>query len=86
MIENLVFAFIVVLSLALAIIALMAFRRARKAKILFVAIAFVLFFIKGILFSVQLSTEALNEESLLIGSGLLDIGILLTIFLATLKR
>jgi hypothetical protein len=86
MIENLVFAFIVVLSFTLAIIALMAFRRARKMRILFVAVAFVLFFIKGILFTVQLSTEALGEEGLLIGSGLLDIGILLTIFLATLKR
>jgi hypothetical protein len=86
MIENLVFAFIVILSFALAIIALMAFRRARKMKILFIAVAFVLFFIKGILFTVQLSTEALGEEGLFIGSGLLDIGILLIIFLATLKR
>ena len=48
--------------------------------------AFTLFLAKGILFSVQLFTDSLSQESLWIGSGLLDIGILSTIFLATLKR
>ena len=85
MIENIIYAFIVVFSLALAIIAVMAFGKSGKPKLMLVAVAFVLFFAKGILLSVQLFTDILNDVNLWIASGLLDIGILTTIFLATLK-
>jgi hypothetical protein len=76
----------VVFSLALAVIAVKAFRQSNSVKVMIVAIAFILFFAKGILFSVQLFTSVLNQTNLWIFSGLLDIGILSTIFLATLKR
>ena len=85
MIENIIYAFIVVFSFALAIIAARAFKESGKSKTMLVALAFVLFFAKGILLSVQLFTDILNDVNLWIASGLLDIGILTTIFLATLK-
>lgn len=86
MIENIIYAFIVVFSLSLLTIALLSFRRSRNVKIALVTAAFALFLAKGILFSMQLFIDAMSQESLWIGSGLLDIGILATIFLATLKR
>ncbi len=86
MIENIIYAFIVVFSLSLLIVAIVSFRMSGNAKIGMIAAAFVLFLAKGILFSLQLFTDALSQETLWIGSGLLDIGILATIFLATLKR
>jgi hypothetical protein len=86
MIENILYAFIVVLSVSLMTVAFLSFRRSGNIKIGLVMAAFTLFLAKGILFSVQLFTDSLSQESLWIGSGLLDIGILSTIFLATLKR
>jgi len=84
-IENIVYAFIVVFSLALAIIAANAFMRSGTHKLMLVAIAFTLFFAKGVLLSVQLFTDMLNDVNLWMASGLLDIGILTTIFLATMR-
>jgi hypothetical protein len=86
LIENVIYAFMVVFSLTLAVIAVKAFRQSNNLKVMIVAIAFILFLAKGILFSVQLFTSVLNQTNLWIFSGLLDIGILSTIFLATLKR
>lgn len=86
MIENIIYAFVVVFSLTLAAVAFQAFRRSKNSKILLVAVAFALFLAKGFLFTAQLFTDALSQEVLWIGSGLLDIGILGTIFIATLKR
>lgn len=85
MLENLVYAFVVIFSLTLATIAVMAFRESGKSKTMLVALAFLMFFAKGVLLSVQLFTDILNDANLWIASGLLDIGILTTIFLATLK-
>ena len=51
-----------------------------------VMVAFLMFVAKGVLFSAQLFTDALTNQNLWIGSGLLDIGILGTIFAAMLKR
>ncbi len=86
MIENIIYAFIVVFSLSLLIVAILSFRRSGNVKIALTAAAFILFLAKGILFSLQLFTDSMSQESLWIGSGLLDIGILATIFLATLRR
>ena len=85
MIENVIYAFIVVYSCALAIIEGRAFKESGRSKTMLIALAFALIFSKGILLSVQLFTDILNDANLWIASGLLDIGILTTIFLATLK-
>ena len=86
MLENVLYAFILVFSIALATVSVMALRRTRSPKIALVTVAFLLFVGKGILFSAQLFTDSLSDEALWIGSGLLDLGILGTIFLATMKR
>lgn len=86
MIENIIYAFMVVFSITLLTVAILSFRRSGNAKIPLIAAAFVMFLAKGILFSLQLFTDAMSQETLWIGSGLLDIGILAAIFLATLKR
>jgi hypothetical protein len=86
LIENVVYAFIVVFSLTLAVIAVKAFRESGNSKMMLIAAAFGLFLMKGILLSVQLFTNVLNLTNLWVFSGLLDIGILCAIFLATLKR
>ena len=85
MLENFLYAFILVFSVALATISVISLRRTRSPKIALVTAAFSLFVAKGVLFSLQLFTNTLSEEGLWIGSGLLDIGILGTIFLATVK-
>jgi len=86
MIENLVYAFILVFSLTLMAISIQAFTRSGKAKVLMISLALLLFFSKGILFTVQLFVEPLKQETLWVLSGLFDIGILSMIFLAVLKR
>jgi len=86
MIENLIYAFILVFSLALLAISIQAFRRSEKIKILMVSFALLLFLGKGTLFAVQLFVEPFRQETLWVLSGLCDIGILSMIFLAVLKR
>lgn len=85
MIENILYAFILVLSLTLATISVRAYRRSRSNKILLVTIAFLLFFWEGVLFTVQLFWDVLDERSLWILAGLLDVGILASLFFAVLK-
>lgn len=85
MIENILYAFILVLSLTLAIISVRAYRRSRSNKVLLVTIAFLLFFWEGVLFTVQLFWDVLDERSLWILAGLLDVGILASLFFAALK-
>ncbi len=86
MIENLLYAFILVFSLTLVVIAFQAYRRSGNVKILLVAIAFLLFLVRGILLVVQLFMKPLTQEMLWIVSGMLDLGILGLIFLAVLRR
>jgi len=85
LIENILYAFILVLSLTLAIISVRAYRRSRSNKVLLVTIAFLLFFWEGVLFTVQLFWDVLDERSLWILAGLLDVGILASLFFAALK-
>jgi len=85
LIENILYAFILVLSLTLATISVRAYRRSRSNKILLVTIAFLLFFWEGVLFTVQLFWDVLDERSLWILAGLLDVGILASLFFAVLK-
>jgi hypothetical protein len=85
-IESIIYAFVVVYSLTLAAVAFIAFRRSESVKILFVAIAFALFVVKGLMFSIELFAVVLSHEVLWTASGLLDVGILGMIFLATIRR
>ncbi|OGC76281.1 MAG: hypothetical protein A2Z27_03350 [candidate division Zixibacteria bacterium RBG_16_50_21] len=86
MIVNILYSFFLVFSLTLSIVAVIAYRKLRSAKILLVMIAFLFFFWKGILFTIQLFWRPLDEESLWILVGLLDLCILVLVFFAILKR
>ncbi len=73
-------------SLILLIASLLSFRKYKNKKLLFVIIAFLFFFIRGVLLSISLFYEPLS----IIKSGyyiwIIDIIILNTLYLASLKR
>ena len=61
-IENVVLAAVSVFALALTVISLFAFRRTRDAHLLFLAAAFGVFFVKGIVLTIALFSEASDDE------------------------
>jgi len=81
-----VYAFVLIFSLVLASLAFLCFQQSRSQKGLLTAMAFSLFAAKGVLFSIQLFAQVLQDDEILLVSGLFDLGILATIFAATLKR
>jgi hypothetical protein len=83
--ENIIRAFVTVFALTLLIISLLAYRRSKNTKLLIIGSAFVLFFVKGILLSFGLFFKDIEETVAPFGS-LFDIGVLIVLFLSTLKR
>ena len=81
-----VYAFVLTFSLVLASFAFLSFQQSRSQKGFLTAMAFSLFAAKGVLFSIQLFAQVLEDDEILFVSGLFDLGILATIFTATLKR
>ena len=79
------YAILLVFSLVLASIAFLAYRQSSSPKILLVAIAFVMFATKAVILSVQVFVDLLSQDDLWLVSSLLDVGIVATIFFATLK-
>ena len=79
------YAVLLVFSIVLASIAFMAYRQSSSPKILLVMVAFAMFAAKGVVLSVQVFVDLLSQDDLLLVSGLLDVVIVATIFLATLK-
>ncbi len=86
-IENIaISASVTVLALGLLIVSLISYKKHRTSKMIFISIVFAIFLIKGILFSLgafynQLVVITQNQYL-----GLFDLLILVTLFLATLKR
>lgn len=86
-IENIVIAWITVFAFAMLVISLRAFRRSKHRKILFVSGAFGIFFIKGIILTLGLFYEdKISSSSLWLLASLFDLGVLILLFVATLKR
>ncbi len=79
-------ACVTVLAIGLMVVSLISYRKHRSTKLLFTSLVFLLFFIKGILFSIN----AISGQFTVITStqylGLFDLLILIILFLATLKR
>ena len=73
-------------SLGLLIVSLASYRKYKNTKLLFITAVFVLFFIKAIIISLGLFDEEIY--SLLSNSyfRLFDLAILMTLFMASLKR
>ena len=85
-IENIILAAESVFALALTIIAVLAFRRTRDGHIVLLAAAFAVFFVKGLLLTIALFTEAVGLQQLFILSGSLDLMILALFYGFTLRR
>ena len=74
-----------VFSLVLAAIAFLAYRQSSSPKILLLVVAFGLFALKAVILSVQVFVDILSQDDLWLVSSLIDVGIVATIFFATLK-
>ncbi len=77
-------AWATVLSLALMIIALLSYRRAKEGRILLISIAFGFFLAKNLLLFYLLFTA--NMENLVLYSALFDSAVLLSFYLALFRR
>ena len=85
-IENIILAAVSVFALALTTIAVLALRRTRDAHVVFLAAAFGVFFVKGLLLTIALFTESIGLNQLFIVSGSLDLLILALFYGFTLRR
>jgi len=69
----------------LTAVSLLAYRRSANPKLLGVAAAFALFFVKGLIVTIALFT-AVTLDSLWVPMGVMDSVILLVFYLAAVKR
>lgn len=79
-------ACVTIFSLGLLIVSLLSYRRYKNAKLIFVSLIFLVFFIKGILLSLSLFNEQMTSMLSNPYVGLFDLVILVLLFIATLKR
>ena len=79
-------ACITIFSLGLLIVSLMSYRKYKNAKLLFVSIVFLVFFVKGIVFSLSLFSVQFGDIASNPYIGLFDLTVLVLLFMATLKR
>ena len=84
LLENFVAAWVTVFAALLTAVAVLAYRRSRNAKVLGVAVAFALFFVKGLVVTVALFTTT-QLDSVWLYMGLLDTLVLLAFYFAALR-
>lgn len=84
-IEETLSAFITVLSLVLTIISFLSYRKKGMKKLLFIAVAFFLFFVQGLVLSAALFIESV-KDNLLLYVCILNTGILLILYLSVVKK
>lgn len=87
LLENILYAWVAVFAVALALLAVLAYRGAPNRRLLIVAAAFVAFAAKGAALSLSLlAPDLLPTGTLLPLLAALDLGILSLLFFATLQR
>ena len=79
-------ASVTVFALGLFIVSLISYRKQNNPKLIFICLVFLIFLIKGILFSLGLFFEQLTPINSSQYLGLFDLVILVALFIATLKR
>ena len=82
-------ASITMFSLGLLALTLIAFKKMKNTKLLFISLVFCVFLTKGILFSLSVfyqQLQVLDTILYTIYSGLFDVLILILLFIATFKR
>ena len=85
-VENVLFAALTVFALALTVIAVLAWRRARDVHLLLLTAAFTLFFVNGLVLTVALFAGWQDLAQLLIFSAGFDLVILALFYGFTLRR
>jgi hypothetical protein len=85
-VENVVLAAVSVFALALTIIAVLAWRRSRDARLLFLAAAFSVFFVKSLLLTIALFVGDSDLVTLFLVSAVFDLVILALFYGFTLRR
>jgi len=85
-IENILLAAVSVFALALTLIAVIAFRRTRDGHLVFLAAAFGVFFLKGLLLTIFLFAPTIDLRQAFLLSGALDLVILALFYGFTLRR
>ena len=84
LLENVVAGWLTVFSLGLAVVAVLAYRRSRNPKVLGIALAFALFFAKGIVVTVALFTTA-RLDAVWVPMAAFDTVALLAFYASALK-
>jgi len=82
---NFLIAWVTVFSLALFVIGFLSYRRTGNPKLLAVSTAFLLYFIKGVVMALGLYFPDIVPVTTELASILLDAGILLTLYYATVR-
>ena len=77
---------ITIFSLGMLIVSALSYKKYKNKKLIFVSLAFLLFFIKGIILSLSLFIDEIIPISSSSYMGLFDLMILIMLFTATLKR
>ena len=80
---------VTIFSLGLLLVSLASYWRYRTMKLLVISIVFFVFFMKGVLMSIQVFTTGSSFVDLVLTgsySGVLDLVVLVLLFLVTLKR
>ncbi|HYY47390.1 MAG TPA: hypothetical protein VFA17_01740 [Thermoplasmata archaeon] len=85
-IENVLLAAESVFALALTVIAVLAFRRSRDPHLVFLAVAFGVFFLKGLLLTYLFFMNTIGLNGFFLLSGFLDLAILALFYGFTLRR
>lgn len=85
-IENVIVAALMVLAFTLMVIAVLAWRRTRDAHVVFLSVAFAVFFAKGLILTAALFLTQIALNTLVVVWGAFDLLILALFYGFTLRR
>ena len=77
---------ITVISLGMFVVSILSYKKFKNMKLLFVSLAFFVFFLKGLIESLSLFMKDIAVIDSSVSLKLFDLFILLLLFVATLKR
>ncbi|MFH1101477.1 MAG: hypothetical protein V1726_05545 [Methanobacteriota archaeon] len=77
---------ITILAVNLFLVSVFSYRRFRNKKLLFISIVFLLFFIRGILLSVNVLSGMISDQNQFVSLWVFDLFILITLYITSLKR
>jgi len=75
-----------IFALGLLVVSIFSYRKYRNNKLIFVSLSFLMFFIKGVLLSIGMFNQQIQDLMQSPYNGIFDFVILTLLLLATLKR